>query len=116
MRLIYKYIIRQLFLGILITTLSLTTIIWLTQSLNLIEFIVNNGLPVKIFFKLTMLLLPTFLVLIIPIASFVVTLFIYNKLISDREIAVMRASGLSSFSIAKPAVYLSLFSFCLICF
>lgn len=111
MRLIYKYIVRQLFLGILITTLSLTTIIWLTQSLNLIEFIVNNGLPVKIFFKLTMLLLPTFLVLIIPIASFVVTLFIYNKLISDREIAVMRASGLSSFSIAKPAIYLSLFFF-----
>jgi lipopolysaccharide export system permease protein len=92
---------------ILVTT-GLTGIIWLSQSLRFIEMIVNRGLSAGMFAYLTVLLLPNFLVIVLPIALFTVVVFTYSKLISDRELMVMRASGLSQFSLAKPALIMAL--------
>ena len=103
-----KYILRQLFIGMVIVTISLTCIIWLSQSLRFIEMIVNRGLSAGMFAYLTALLLPNFLVIVLPIALFLVIIFIYSKLITDRELVVMRAAGLSQFALAKPALILAL--------
>lgn len=102
-----KYILRQLFVGMVMVTTGLTCIIWLSQSLRFIEMIVNRGLSAGMFFYLTVLLLPNFLVIVLPIALFTVVVFTYSKLITDRELVVMRASGLSQFSLAKPALILA---------
>mgnify|MGYP006096955459 CR=1 FL=1 len=103
-----KYILRQLFVGMIIVTASLTCIIWLSQSLRFIEMIVNRGLSAGMFAYLTALLLPNFLVIVLPIALFLVIIFIYSKLINDRELVVMRAAGLSQLALAKPALILAL--------
>ena len=48
-------------------------------------------------------------------AVFGAALFTYNKMISDSELIVLRAAGLSPFSLAKPAIIVgavvSVFSF-----
>ncbi|MBL6947516.1 MAG: LptF/LptG family permease [Rhodospirillales bacterium] len=93
---------------VLVTT-GLTCIIWLSQSLRFIEMIVNRGLSAGMFVYLTVLLLPNFLVIVLPIALFTVVVFTYSKLITDRELMVMRAAGLSQFSLAKPALILAVF-------
>ena len=103
-----KYILRQLFVGMVLVTTALTCIIWLSQSLRFIEMIVNRGLSAGMFVYLTVLLLPNFLVIVLPIALFTVVVFTYSKLITDRELVVMRAAGLSQFSLAKPALILAL--------
>ena len=103
-----KYVLRQLFVGMVLVTLGLTSIIWLSQSLRFIEMIVNRGLTAGMFVYLTMLLLPNFLVIVLPIALFTVVVFTYSKLISDRELVVMRAAGQSHFALAKPALILAL--------
>ena len=90
-----KYVLRQLFVGMVLVTLGLTTIIWLSQSLRFIEMIVNRGLTAGMFVYLTMLPLPNFLVIVLPIALFTVVVFTYTKLINDRELVVMRGAGLS---------------------
>ncbi|OHC75174.1 MAG: LPS export ABC transporter permease LptF [Rhodospirillales bacterium RIFCSPLOWO2_12_FULL_58_28] len=110
---ITRYILKQLFVGMVMVTSVLTCIIWLSQSLRFIEMIVNRGLSAGTFTYLTMLLLPNFLSVILPIALFTVVVFVYNKLISDRELVVMRAAGLSQFALAKPALILA--SFIVIC-
>ncbi len=103
-----KYILRQLFVGMVLVTTALTCIIWLSQSLRFIEMIVNRGLSAGMFVYLTVLLLPNFLVIVLPIALFTVVVFTYSKLITDRELMVMRASGLSQFSLAKPALIMAM--------
>ena len=103
-----RYVLRQLLVGMILVTAGLTCIIWLSQSLRFIEMIVNRGLSAGMFVYLTMLLLPNFLVLVLPIALFTVVMFTYAKLISDRELMVMRAAGLSQISLAKPALILAL--------
>lgn len=103
-----RYVLRQLVVAMILVTAGLTCIIWLTQSLRFVEMIVNRGLSGGMFVYLTMLLLPNFLVLVLPIALFTVVVFTYSKLINDRELMVMRASGLSQFALAKPALILAL--------
>lgn len=103
-----RYVFRQLFVGMVFVTIGFTCIIWLSQSLRLVELIVNRGVSAGTFIYLTVLMLPNFLPVILPIALFCVVVFVYAKLIMDRELVVMRASGVSQMALAKPAVLLAL--------
>ncbi|CCQ74410.1 LPS export ABC transporter permease LptF [Magnetospira sp. QH-2] len=105
---ISRYIFRQLATGTILVTLGLTTIIWLTQSLRFIEMIVNRGLDIGGFLRLTMLLMPDILTIILPLALFAAVVFVYSKMVGDRELVVMRATGLSQGMLAYPAILLAL--------
>ncbi len=104
---ITRYILRQLTVGMLFVAAALTCVIWLTQSLRFVEMIVNKGLSIGTFLALTLLLMPGFLVVIVPISLFAVVLFTYNKLNADRELVVMRAAGISHWALARPALILA---------
>ncbi|MBL6931994.1 MAG: LPS export ABC transporter permease LptF [Rhodospirillales bacterium] len=103
-----RYVLKQLFVGMILVTAGLTCVIWLTQSLKFVEMIVNRGLTTGVFIYLTMLLLPNFLSIVLPIALFTVIVFTYSKLITDREMVVMRAAGLSQHALARPGLILTL--------
>ena len=107
MRAISRYILRQLFDATVFVTIALACAIWLTQSLRFVELIINRGLSLGAFAYLTMLLLPTFLTVILPIATFSAILFVYNKLTIDSELVVLRAAGVSQGALAKPALLLA---------
>jgi lipopolysaccharide export system permease protein len=111
--LINRYILRQLAVGMVLVTIGLTTIMWLTQSLRFVELTVNKGASIGTFLELTVLVMPNFLTVILPVALFTVTLFTYNKLISDRELVVLRAAGLSHWALARPAMTLALINIAL---
>ncbi|MBS7809720.1 LPS export ABC transporter permease LptF [Roseococcus pinisoli] len=98
------YIMRQLGLSLIAVTTGLAALVWLTQSLRFIELVLDRGLSIWVFLELTGLLLPSFFGVILPITAFVVTLFTYVRLSSDRELVVMRAAGLSNWQLAKPAL------------
>jgi len=99
-----RYMFRQLFLALLAVTGGLTALIWLTQSLRFVELVVNHGLSFGVFLELTGMLIPSFVAVILPITTFVVVQFIYQRLAGDRELTVMRAAGLSPFALSRPAL------------
>ena len=103
-----RYVFRQLFGALLAITFGLTALIWLTQSLRFVELVVNRGLSLLVFMNLTGLLIPSFIAVILPITTYVVIQFIYQRLAGDREVTVMRAAGLSPFALARPALALAL--------
>ncbi|WP_421995167.1 LptF/LptG family permease [Roseococcus sp.] len=109
------YIMRQLGLSLIAVTVGLAALVWLTQSLRFIELVLDRGLSIWVFLELTGLLLPSFFGVILPITAFVVTLFNYVRLSSDRELVVMRAAGLSNWQLAKPALGIAGLATC-ICF
>ncbi|MBO6520299.1 MAG: LptF/LptG family permease [Rhodospirillales bacterium] len=102
-----RYVLRQLFAGMVLVSAGLTCIIWLSQSLRFVEMIVNRGLSAGTFVYMTMLLLPNFLTVILPIALFTVIVFTYSKMVTDRELVVMRAAGVGQFGLAKPALIIT---------
>ena len=103
-----RYLFRQIFWALIAATGGLTALIWLTQSLRFVELVVNRGLSMLVFLKLTGLLIPSFIAVILPITTYVVIQFMYLRLAGDREITVMRAAGLSPFALARPALALAL--------
>jgi lipopolysaccharide export system permease protein len=105
-----RYVLRQLLVALIASTGGLVALIWLTQSLRFIELVVNRGLSVIVFLKLTALLVPSFVAVILPITTYVVVQFCYQKLAGDRELTVMRAAGLSPWALSRPAIALATLS------
>lgn len=99
-----RYIFRQLLLALLVVTGGLTALVWLTQSLRFVELVVNRGLSIAVFLHLTGLLIPSFIVVILPITTYVVVQFIYHRMSGDRELTVMRSVGLSPLALSRPAL------------
>ncbi|MHA1540750.1 MAG: LptF/LptG family permease [Alphaproteobacteria bacterium] len=107
MKILNNYIFKNLFRGLLTITFVLTGVAWLTQFLRLFGLILERGLSLWSFISLTILLLPQIITIVLPIAIFVVVIFIYNKLIMDKELLVMQAGGSSKRQLSYPALILS---------
>lgn len=103
-RLMDFYVLRQLLYGLLGLTFGAIALIWLTQSLHFVSLIVQHGLSLRAFLHLTLLMVPSFASVILPVSTFLVILFIYQKLIHDREIIVLATMGLSPMRLARPGL------------
>jgi lipopolysaccharide export system permease protein len=105
-----RYVLRQLLGALIAVTTALVALIWLTQSLKFVELVVNRGLSFRVFLQLTSLMIPGFVAVILPITTFVVVQFTYQRLTGDRELTVMRAAGLSPWALSRPALMLAVIS------
>src|SRR5262245_41265089 len=105
MRKLSFYILRQILGPFVLFALLLTLVVWMTQSLRLLDLVINRGQSAAIFAYLTMLMLPSLLVVIIPIALFGAALFALNKLNHDSELVVMWSAGLSRVQMATPVIF-----------
>lgn len=104
MRTANRYIEIQLATALIVIAFSLTAIIWLTQALRFIDFIVNKGVSTITFLQMTGLLIPSLLFVILPFAVFVSVLFIYHRLNLDSELVVLRSAGQSRWQMARPVL------------
>lgn len=100
--------LRQTLLLMVSVCVVFSFAVWLVQALRLIDLIVNRGLSIGVFLHLAILLMPRFIVVVLPIAAFVAVQFVYNKLITESEMVVMRAAGLGPLRLAAPAIFTGL--------
>lgn len=114
MKKLNRYIARQIWVGFLLVAFSLLSMLWLTQSLRFVEMVTNKGLPLHLFVELTSLLMPRLFSILSPIAVFAAVMFVYNRMLSDRELVIMQSAGISPWNNAKAAaiigIVLALFS------
>jgi lipopolysaccharide export system permease protein len=105
--LILRYLFKNLFTATIFVAVTLTLVIWLTQSLKFLDLIANSDAPASIFIKLVGLTLPRFLEIILPLSLVAAIIFTYNKFIQDNELIVLRACGFDQFALARPALLLA---------
>jgi len=108
MKKLTRYISAQITSGFLLVVFSLLSMLWLTQSLRFVEMVTNKGLPLRLFVELTSLLMPQLFVVLSPIALFAAVLFVYNRLLADRELVIMQAAGISPLRNALPAILMGI--------
>ncbi|MEL7018514.1 MAG: LptF/LptG family permease, partial [Pseudomonadota bacterium] len=84
-----RYILRQFFGPFVLIIVVLTLVIWLTQSLQRIDILIENGSGFGLFFYLSLLIIPSLLVILIPFALFGAGLYALYRMHSDSEIAVI---------------------------
>jgi lipopolysaccharide export system permease protein len=106
-RLIDRYLLRQLTGPVILATLALTSVALLSQSLAGLDLIVNQRQSALVFLKVTLLYMPQLINLILPIAVFVAALVALNRLHTEQEIVVCFAGGMSRWRVISPAMRLA---------
>jgi lipopolysaccharide export system permease protein len=103
-----RYIGRQTLVTFCVVTLGLTIMVWLTQTVRLLDLIVNRGLPFGTALYFLALLLPKLVGIMAPITLFITLLFVYARLSSDSELVVLVAAGRSPLDLARPGILVAL--------
>ena len=110
MTLLQRYFRRQVLIPLLVTLSALTLLALLTQSLSTLDLIVENRQSALTFLFITVLTLPQLVSIILPLAVFMAVLYAYNRLNSDSELVVTKASGMTPWQIASPAFRVATFA------
>jgi lipopolysaccharide export system permease protein len=110
MKLIDRYLFRQLLGPTILATLALSGVALLSQSLQALDLIVNQGQSAAVFLKITLLGLPGLVSMILPIAIFVASLVALNRLQTEQELVVCFAGGMSRWRVISPTIRLAVFA------
>jgi lipopolysaccharide export system permease protein len=102
MRSIDQYIFRTTLGAFLITLVSLTSVIWLTQAIREFDLMTNMGQTILVFIGMTGLIIPMLTLIIAPVALVIAVAHVFHKLGSDSEIIVLNASGVSPWRVCRP--------------
>jgi lipopolysaccharide export system permease protein len=107
MRLIDRYLLRQLLGPTLLATLALTAVALLSQSLSALDVIINQRQSAGVFLKITLLAMPQLINMVLPLALFVAALVALNRLQSEQELVVCFAGGMSRWRVIAPPMRLA---------
>ena len=107
MRLIDRYLLRQLLGPTLLATLALTGVALLSTSLTQLEIIVSRRQSALVFLEVTLMAMPQLINMVLPIAVFVAALVALNRLQTEQEIVVCFAGGMSRWRVISPAIRLA---------
>jgi lipopolysaccharide export system permease protein len=99
-----RYVLAQMLGPVAMMTLLMTGVIWLTQILPLLDLVINRGQSAFTFLYLILLIMPTPLTLILPVAFFAAALITLHRLSNDSELVVMASAGYSLRQLALPVL------------
>ncbi len=104
MRLIDRYFLKQTVQPFVFFTLILTCVIWLAQSLRVIDLIVNNGQSARILIDFAVPLLPQVMSIVLPVAALAAVIFSLNRSLVDSEMVVLYATGQGRLSAIRAVI------------
>jgi lipopolysaccharide export system permease protein len=116
MRIISRYIFKEILTPFGITFLVFTLIFLLSNLMELIDMIVQKGVGLWDIVRLLGYTLPFLFVYIIPMTFFISILLGFLRLSSDNEVTALKASGIGFFQLLPPVLTLSLAGYLLTSF
>ena len=105
---ISSYIFKQTLRNVLVSTLVLISVVWLSQSFKTIKLIINKGADISDFMILSAYSFPSWFLIALPFGIFSGCMISYVRLENDKEIVVMKAAGISFLRISRPAIILAI--------
>jgi lipopolysaccharide export system permease protein len=106
-RLLDRYIFFELIPPFLASLTGLSFIIFTKEMLRLVDLVVSRGISMRGLGTIILHLLPSFLVLTLPIACLIASISAFNRMSFDNEIIAIRAAGVSFWRINLPVVAFS---------
>ncbi len=101
-----KYIIRSIFGPLFFSVLAVTGIVWLSQILRL-GYLFETKILLVEFLLITLLIIPSLVHSILPLALLYSSLYCYNILKINKEIIALKASGINIRQLIYPLLYVS---------
>ncbi len=102
-----RYIFAELLAPFFISLSALCFVMLTKELLRLVELLVSKGVGIAAVIKVFLHLLPSFLVLTLPIAGIIASITAFGRLSYDKELIAMRAAGLSLLRLSRPVLLFS---------
>lgn len=107
MKLVDRYILRELLPPFILGVLIFTFLLLMSQILRLMELIVNKGVDIGTILRLIQYLLPSILVLTVPMSVFLATVVTFGRLSADNELTALKTGGFSLLRLSLPVAIFS---------
>lgn len=104
MRLLDRYILRQLIAPFLFSLAALTSIMLLNQVARRFGALVGKGLPWSVIGEVFALSIPFIVAMTLPMAVLTAVLYTFTHLAADNEITAIRAGGISIPQLVAPVL------------
>src|SRR5918911_3466122 len=103
-RLLNRYLLRQLAAPFLFALAAQTSLMLLSQVAKKFGALVGKGLPWTVIAEVFALSLPFIIAMTLPMAVLLAVLYTFSHLAADNEITAMRASGVSVYQVLRPVL------------
>lgn len=105
---IERYVMWKGLFAFLLTTVTLTVIVWMTQALREIDLVTAQGQTLQLFLVISSLAIPSLVVVLAPIALLIAILHTMNALHQGSELVIIASAGGSPKRVTRPMLWLSL--------
>lgn len=99
-----RYVLSQYLLFFGFFALILVAVFWINRAVVLFDRLIGDGQSALVFLEFTALALPNLVRMVLPIAAFASAVWVTNRLNSESELTVLRATGTSPWQMARPAL------------
>ena len=106
-----RYIFTELLSPFSISLGALFFVMLTRQLLILVELLVSKGVGIVAILHVFVHLMPSFLVLTLPIAGIIASITAFGRLSFDKELVAMQTAGLSLLRLARPVLLFALLVF-----
>ena len=103
-----RYLLVQLVRTTIAVTVTLVGIVWLFQTIRILELVVSRDGPFLDFIIMSITVIPLWLTIAFPISAFIAITWVLQRTIADRELLVMQASGRSTLQLARAPIALAI--------
>ncbi|MFS4437732.1 LptF/LptG family permease [Paracoccaceae bacterium GXU_MW_L88] len=97
-----RYLFTQLMGPFAFFALLLVGIVWLGQSLRVVELVAGSGEAVGRILSLSLLLIPPVMVDVLPVAALAGTMLTLSRLTRESEMVVMKSAGQTPAALLRP--------------
>jgi lipopolysaccharide export system permease protein len=104
LRLLDRYLLRQLAAPFFFALTALTSLMLLSQIAKKFGALVGKGLPWSVIGEVFALSIPFIVAMTLPMAVLLAVLYSFSHLAADNEITAMRATGVSVYQILTPVL------------
>jgi lipopolysaccharide export system permease protein len=104
LRLLSRYLLRELAAPFCFGLTALTSLMLLSQIAKKFGSLVGKGLPWSVIGEVFLLSIPFIVAMTLPMAVLIAVLYAFSHLAADNEITAMRASGISVYQILGPVL------------
>lgn len=103
-----RYVLSQYLLFFGFFALVLVAVFWVNRAVVLFDRLIADGQSALVFLEFSALALPNLIRLVIPVAVFISAVWVTNRLNSESELTVLKATGTSPWQMARPALMFGL--------
>lgn len=100
-----RYILSKLMGSFGFFALVIVGAYWVNRAVGFFDKIVGGGHSIYEFLEFTIIFLPQVIGIVLPVIAFAAAIQVTSRLVSDSEIPVLQAAGLSPFRLIRPYLY-----------